>query len=317
MTILVVGAGGAGGYFAARWAEAGLDVAVLARGATLDAIRASGMHLRTPTGDVRVPLRAVEHAREAGDLDLVVFATKTWQLPDAIAQVASAVTNRTMVLGLQNGVDSVAVLTEQLPQAIVLGGTCRIMSKIEAPGVIRHMGIEPTITIGEPGGGASERTAQLAARLSVGPANAPYVRADASDDVQVAIWRKFLFFAPVSSVGSVTRAPVSLFRSLAQSRALLESAMQEVYAVARAHHVALRQESVAQTLAFVDGLPDGATSSTQRDVIAGRASELEALSGAVVRLGKSGGVPTPVFNVLYGALVPLEAKARGNATWTD
>lgn len=312
MNILVVGAGGAGGYFAARWAEIGHDVTVVARGQQLRAIQASGITLRTPSGDAVVPVRAVERADDTMEpFDFVLFATKTWQLPDALPLAAPAVGPDTALLGVQNGVDSVAVIAKAFPAANVLGGTCHIISMLEGPGIIRHASLLPTITFGELSGGISPRITELVDQLSV----PDLVRMIASENVQVDLWRKFLFFAAASSVGSVTRSPMNVLRAMPASRALLESAVQEVYTMARAYDVALPPESVADTLAFIDAIPAGGTSSTQRDVIAGRPSELDALAGSMVRLGRERGVPTPVYDVLYGALVPQEAKARGTVDW--
>lgn len=311
MRLLIVGAGGTGGYFGARWAEAGHAVTLLARGPHLDAIRTSGLTVHSPAGDVRSTVHATDDAREVGEVDLVVFATKSWQLPQAIADVAPHVLGRPAVIGVQNGVDSVATLAATFPPSDVLGATCRIISFIDAPGVIRHVGVEPTLLLGETEGGRSDRVARLQAELDLGEP----LRVRASDDVQLDIWKKFLFFAPVSGVGSVTRSPIGVFRSVPESRRLLESALAEVFEVARARGIALADGSVARALAFIDTIPADGTSSMQRDVEAGRRTELDALAGAVVRMGREVGVATPAHEFICAALRPLEAKARGEVAW--
>ena len=136
------------------------------------------------------------------------------------------------------------------------------------------------------------------------------ITAEALEDVRAELWRKFLFIASVSAVGAVARAPIGTLRSRPDTRDQLERAMREVLAVARAHGVALPDDVVAETLAFTDTLPEEGTTSMQRDIVAGRPSELEAQSGAVVRLGREKGVPTPVHEALYRALLPLERQAR-------
>ena len=127
------------------------------------------------------------------------------------------------------------------------------------------------------------------------------------------LWRKFLFIAPVSGLGAVTRAPIGVLRSRPDTREQLERAMREVLAVARAHGVGLPDDAVEETLAFTDSLPEDGTTSMQRDIVAGRPSELESQSGAVVRLGREQGVATPVHDSIYQALLPLEARARGES----
>jgi 2-dehydropantoate 2-reductase len=132
------------------------------------------------------------------------------------------------------------------------------------------------------------------------------------DDIEVALWEKFLFIAPVSGVGAVTRMPVDVFRSVRESRELLEAAMREVWALARARGVALKEDAVERTLRYVDSLPPGSTASMQRDILEGRPSELEYQTGAVVRLAHEAHVPTPVHELLYRCLVPGERRARGD-----
>ena len=127
------------------------------------------------------------------------------------------------------------------------------------------------------------------------------------------MWGKFLFIAPWGSLGAVTRLPVGPLRSAAESRARLIAALQEVAAIARANGMDFRDEIVQRTLASLDALPAETTSSMQRDIVAGRPSELEAQTGAVVRFGRKTGVPTPIHDSIYAELLPLEQRARGLA----
>lgn len=134
-------------------------------------------------------------------------------------------------------------------------------------------------------------------------------------DTTVELWKKLLFFVPVSRMGSVARAPIGVLRSQGETRALLEAAMHEVEAVGLASGVALADDGVERAMTFVDTPPFEGTSSLHRDFEAGRRTELEALAGAVVRIGHEQGVPTPVHDFLYGSLLPLERKARGELEW--
>lgn len=311
VSVAVVGAGGAGGYFGGRWVEAGLDVTLVARGAHGDAIEQHGLRILSPLGDVTVQTRVVNDPADLGPVDLVVLATKAWQLEEAAAAVAPRLGGGTMVLGLQNGVEVVDVLRRQVPASRVLGATCRIISLIEEPGVIRHVGAEPTVVFGEVEGGMSDRVGALATALDLGAT----LRAIASPEVMVEVWRKFLFFAPVSGVGSVTGAPFGAFRSVPQTRALLEAAVREVGQVAEASGIRLGEDAIARTIGFIDSLPPKGTSSMQRDFEAGRRTELDNLSGAVSRIGRSLGIPTPVHDHIYAALLPRELRARGELAW--
>jgi 2-dehydropantoate 2-reductase len=180
------------------------------------------------------------------------------------------------------------------------------MAFLDGPGRVTHAGVEPTVAVGELDGGHSERAERVAEALG----RCQGVRATLSDDVQRDIWTKFLFIASVSGVGAVTRVSAGRYRSVPETRALLVAALREAEAVARARGVALAEDVVPETLRFIDGLPEGATASMQRDVMEGRPSELEAQNGAVVRLGRELGVPTPTHALLYAALKPQEMLAR-------
>ena len=312
--IAILGAGGVGGYFGGRWAEDGLEVSLLARGEHLAAIRRDGLVIRSPAGDATVRLDATDDAQRIGPVDLVVVATKTWQLEGVLEHLPPLVGPTTWVVGLQNGVEAAEVL-EQAPGSPaperVLGGTCRVISYIAGPGVIEHLGVEPTILMGKRPAGADPRVEALAARLS----QARGVTVAASDDIVGDLWRKFLFFASSSGVGSVTQAPIGVVRSVPEVRQFFVGAMEEIFALARAKGIALADDSVETALSFFDGLPPDGTSSMQRDFRDGRRTELEALSGAVVRMGQAEGVPTPVNAQIYASLLPRELRVQGAIDW--
>ena len=302
----MVGAGGVGGYFGARLAAAGHDVTFVARGEHLRAIRQDGLRVESMKGDVHIrPARATDRPHEVGPVDAVLCAVKAWQLPAALSAMPPLLGKDSVVLPIQNGVEAADEARKALGRERVLGGAAWIRAEIAAPGLIRHSGIEPRIVLGEPDGGLSARARDLASVLSQAG-----VAAEATADIAAVLWSKLVFIAATSAVGALVRVPVDAFRSLAPTRALLVAAMRETVAVAAARGVALGPDVLDRTLAFVDSLPAGTTSSMQRDVMAGRPSELDAQCGAVVRLGRDAGVPTPVNEFLYACLLPQERAAR-------
>ena len=304
-----MGVGGAGGYFAQRWVEAGKDVIALARGRHLKAIQQNGLTVLSPLGTSTVPVRATSEPAALGDADLVVSATKTWQLPAAVSEVGPFLGSQALVMGLQNGVGSVEVLSEAAHPDRVLGGTCRILSYLEGPGVVRHLGVQPTITFGEPRGGMSARVDEVAQALAVNGK----VSAEPSADIRRELWQKFLFFSAVSGMSSVRRVTIGRLRSDPETRALLKSAIREAAAVGRAQGVGLEEGAEEKAMTFLDGVPGDGTSSMQRDFDAGRRTELEALSGYLSRSGGELGIPTPTHDFIYDTLVPLERQARARA----
>ena len=307
MRIAVFGTGAVGGYFGGRLAQSGQDVVFVARGEQLKALRDRGLRVDSLQGDfVLRPVQATGDPVQAGVVDAILVGVKAWQVPEAARAMRPLVGPETFVVPLQNGVEAPSQLAAALGADHVLGGLCRIVSQIVEPGHVRHAGLEPYVALGELDNRPSERAQRLlAALLRAG------VKAEVPPDIHVAMWEKFLFIASFSGVGAVTRAPAGVLRSVPETRYMLEQAMREVLAVARARKIALPEESIARTMTLVDGLPPGGTASMQRDILAGRPSELESQNGAVVRLGLDAGVPTPLHAFIYHSLTPLELRARG------
>ena len=313
MRIAIIGAGGVGGYFGGRLARAGNDVAFVARGEHLAALRQGGLRVRSVAGDFTVnPVRATDDPAEVGPTDAVLLATKTWQVAEACRTAAPLLGPDTVVVTLQNGVEAPAQAAEVVGRERVLPGVARIFSRVEGPGVVVHGGGPESVTFGEWDGPPTARVERLREALA-----AAGVAAATPDDVQADLWAKFLFVVPMGGVGALARAPVGVLRSMPETRRLLEEAMAEILAVARARGIGLPEDVVARTMGFVDAQPAEGTTSLQRDVAGGRPSELEAWCGAVVRLGAASGVATPLHRVMYHALLPLERRARGEAVFAD
>jgi 2-dehydropantoate 2-reductase len=308
MRIAVFGSGAVGGYFGGRLAQAGEEVVFIARGAHLEALRSAGLRVDSPKGDLIIqPAQATDDPGQVGAVDAVLVGVKAWQVPQAAQAIRPMLGPDTCVAPLQNGVEAPAQLAAALGERHVLGGLCRIISMLAAPGHIRHVGGEPYVAFGE----LDNRPSPRAERLRQAFARASGLTVEIPPDIQAAMWEKFLFIAAFSGVGAVARAPAGILRSLPETRELLQEAMQEVWAVARARGVAVPEDLVEKTMAFVDGLPPGGTASMQRDIIEGRPSELAAQNGAVVRLGAEAGVATPVHGFILRSLWPLELRARG------
>jgi 2-dehydropantoate 2-reductase len=307
MRFAVFAAGAVGGYFGGRLAEAGEDVAFIARGEHLRTIADRGLRVASIAGDFEIdPAEVTDEPASLEAVDCVLVAVKAWQLQDAAETMRPLVGEATFVVPLLNGVEAPALLSKVLGEEHVLGGLCGLIAFREGPGVIRHAGAEPWITFGELDGERSERAERLLRALQATRG----VRATLAEDIHQAMWDKFLFIASTGGVGAVTRVPLGVLRSVPETRRLLEAAMREVLKVARARGVGLPEEAVDAALALTDGLPPDGTSSMQRDIMAGRRSELDAWNGAVVRLGREAGVPTPTHEALFAALLPQELQAR-------
>jgi 2-dehydropantoate 2-reductase len=308
MRVAVFGTGGIGGYFGGRLAQAGEDVVFIARGEHLQAMRTKGLKVDSIKGDFVIkPVQATDDPKRVGTVDMILVGVKAWQVPETAQALGSMVGSHTIVLPLQNGVEAPSQLAAVLGTEHVLGGLCGLMVFIAGPGHIRHAAVDPFIGFGELDNRPSERIEKLSQLFS----KAQGVRVDNPPDIHVGLWRKFIFVTASTGVGAVTRAPIGIYRSQPGTRRMLEQAAEEICRVAWTRRIALPQDAVSKVLAHWDSLPAEVTTSIQRDIMNGRPSELEALNGAVVRLGKEVGVETPVNAFIYYSLLPLEMRARG------
>ncbi len=307
MRIAIFGTGGAAGYFGARLAEAGENVIFLARGEHLRAIREHGLRLESIKGDALIqPAQATDDPASVGVVDVVLVGVKAWQVEEAAQAMRPMIGPETFVVPVQNGVEAPGQLAAVLGQAHVLGGLAVIISFLAGPGHIRHAGTEPLLAFGELDNRQSERAGRLRdVFLKAG------VNAVIPPDIHVALWEKFVFIVAISGVGAVTRAPAGVIRTLPETRQMLEAAMRETMRVGQARGIALTEEAIVKAFAGVDGVVAQGTASMQRDIMAGRPSELAYQNGAVVRLGREVGVPTPVNAFIYSSLLPQELRARG------
>lgn len=298
MRIVVFGTGGVGGYFGGRLARIGEEVTFIARGEHLRAIKANGLKVDSPGGDfVIYPAKATDDVSEIGETDLVIVGVKAWQVPEAARAIKPLVGPNTTVLPLQNGVEAVPQLVDELGRDNVIGGLCRIVSFVVEPGHIRHAGFTPSIIIGELDNRRTDRIVnieQVFKRAGVDIMIAA--------DIQVALWMKFLFIASFSGVGAMANAPAGVIRGDPKWRTQMLKAMEEIYVLAHTRGIKLPPDSIDTVMAAVDALPEDATSSMQRDIAAGKPSELDAQNGAVVRMARESGIDVPTHALIYETL---------------
>ncbi len=290
MRIVIMGAGGLGGYFGARLAAAGNDVAFVARGAHLAAIRERGLRVESALGDLHLhDVVATDDPATLAPADVVMIAVKLWDTEVAAEAVKPLVRPGTAVVSFQNGVGKDEVLTRILGRDAVIGGVSQIGVVIASPGVVRHTGTMAKLIFGELD---NARTARVEALLSA--CVAAGVDAEIAPDINLAIWEKFAFLVPMSACTAAMRSTIGPIRANPRTRAFLLDVMREVVAVGRALGVRLAEDFIEERMAFIETLPPQMTASMQGDLARGNRLELPWLSGAVVELGRRTGVPTPL-----------------------
>jgi 2-dehydropantoate 2-reductase len=299
MKIAIVGSGGVGGYFGGRLAATGADITFLARGAHLDALRARGLRIISPKGDVHLPsVKAAGDTSEIGPVDIVIFAVKLYDTESALAALPPLLGPNTAVIPLQNGVDSVATLTNAVGREHTAGGTCYVSAVIAEPGVIRHTAMDHLI-FGELDRIRSPRL--LALREACQPAG---FQTTLSDDITLDIWNKFVRLSVMSGMTAVTRSPLGVIHTDPELWSMLQMAVREAMAVAHAKGIAVPESTVDDVAKAYAALPPQTKSSMLEDLERGRRLELPWLSGAVARIGREVGVPTPTHCFIKAVLKP-------------
>ncbi len=305
MKIAIMGTGGVGGYYGGLLALKGHDVTFIARGAHLEAILDKGLRVKSVHGDFTIsPARATDKPADIGPVDLIIFTTKTYHTEDAARAIKPMVGRDTIVMPLQNGVDSVERIGAAVGLEHLIGGVTWLSAAIEEPGVIGQYSDFRRIAVGEVSGATTTRLRAVFDALATSGATV-----ELSDNISRVIWTKFAFIAPVAAISCLTRSPFGDFRDVPEARSALSAAIGEVAAVARAAGVALDSDIVEKTLAFTDNSAPSMKTSMQRDMECGKPAELESLVGIVARMGEKYGVPTPVMGLAYAMLKPAALKA--------
>jgi 2-dehydropantoate 2-reductase len=305
MRVTVMGSGGTGGYFGGLLARAGEEVTFVARGAHLAAIRAKGLRVRSRlVGDFTVPARATDDPADSGPADLVLFCVKAYDTESAAERLRPAVGPDTVVLPVQNGIDSAERIGRVVGPAHVIAGLAGVSSVVEAPGVIEHRAGPDVIQLGELDGQPSARTQRIADTLRQAG-----VKTHVRPDMRVALWEKFVLICGLSGLTALTRLPLGAVLACPETRTLFRQAMEETEAVGRAEGAAVPDGHAERMVQFFEGWDPGIRGSLYYDLAAGRRLEIETLNGTVVRLGRLRGIPTPANFAVYASLKPYAEGA--------
>jgi 2-dehydropantoate 2-reductase len=305
MKIAIIGTGGVGGFFGAKLAKAGNDVTFLARGKHLKVIEQNGIEVKSIDGNFKVyPAKATNSIKNIGQSDLILVAVKAWQVKELASEIKEIVQDQSIVLPLQNGILAADELAEVIGQKNVIGGLCRIISKIEAPGIINHFGIEPTIVFGELDNAKSDRVLKLKGLFEQAGINSKL-----SEDIIAELWKKLTAIC-VSGLLAVTKATYGELRELKETRQLMFELLTEIYNLSQKIGIKIEPEFVLKTMAFADSFPYNSSSSLARDVWEGKPSEIEYQNGTVVRLAEKYGIDVPINRFVYSCILPMERKVR-------
>jgi 2-dehydropantoate 2-reductase len=303
MRFAVVGSGAVGGYFGAKLARSGQEVTFIARGAHLAAIHEHGLRIESAKlGDFIVHAPAADDPRAVGNVDVVLFTVKAYDNAEALKLLPPLVGPQSVVLTLQNGVDSVDDIAAVVGDTRVLGGTTYVATALERPGVIVQTGVHRSIIFGEVFGDRSRISPRVQAIAAVlQPAD---VIVTPVADGRVPIWDKFVYLAPFSGFTGAARLPIGGIWPDPHVQEMFYAAAREVAALAAAEGVMISADRFDRLKEYMDNIPPTTRSSLLIDLEMGKRIEVEALQGAAVRRATKHGLPMPIISTLYAALRP-------------
>lgn len=301
-----MGAGAVGSYYGGLLARDGHDVALVTRGAHLEALQEAGViAIREPDGTVwTAPIRASERP-QPGPIDLAIVTTKSHHTIEAADALRPVLGPQTILCTLQNGVENIARLSTALPDNPILGGLVFVGLAIDIPGTVFHHG-EGRVTIGDPTGAMPEVLSHAhdiigqSWQLTITP------------DIASAQWTKLLWNVGFNTICAITGASAGEALMTPESAALVIGSMREAVALARANGIVLAESAVDEMSAFLPGM-ERFLPSTAQDVAAGKEPERDTLSGFIVREGRRLGIPTPINDVLDGLLALQADRATGRS----
>ncbi len=305
MKVGIVGAGGVGGYFGARLAQAGNDVCVVARGAHLAAIREGGLRIRSPKGDAVVAVAATEEPGSVGACDVVLVCVKSYDTASVAASIGPMLAGDSAIVSLQNGVDNEDLIAAQVGAERVLGGAAFIFSSIVAPGVVEHTGGPARLVFGELDGTRSARAERLLDHL-----RAAKIDAELTSEIRRVLWTKFAFICAAAGMTATSRLTLREVYNCDESREMFVRIVDEVVALACLEGIPLGDDVRDDALRFAATVDSGSYSSLYHDLVAGRPLELDSLHGAVVRRAAARGLPTPACQSVDAILRPSTAGRR-------
>lgn len=297
MRFAVIGAGAIGGFFGAKLVESGQETHFVARGRTLNVLRTRGLTVVSGEHRHSVQVHATDDPSDIGPVDIVLCCVKATQLIDALEPAGALIGSGSAVVTTQNGVDGPRLTASVVGREHTLPGVVKVFVETEEPGVVIHRGGPGSLEISEWHNEASDRVSTLRAILQSAGVPSPTPR-----DVWELLWRKSMIVVPAGGLGALSGLVMGDLLSRPGLRRLLRMSITEIRDIAVARGVSMPDDVVDQTMAFVDTQPPASTTSLQRDLMAGRPSELDPQLGAVVRYGRDSGVATPLHELMYEVL---------------
>ena len=304
MDIVVIGAGALGGYFGARFQQAGANVSFLVREKRFSQIRKNGIHISSTQGDYKLQEpRLILNTDEIETCDFVFLSVKGYHLSGTLDHVKALVNKGAYVLPVLNGIEHIRVLQDFVGKSRVLGGLASIMATLDEHGNVVHSSPFHDLFFGPMEQGQKAICLQLEKFLKDANINSSF-----KEHILREMWKKYMFIHAFSGVTAAVNLPIGPIKAQQETFNLLEFLLQEIKRLANAHHVSVTEEDYEEVRGKIQALKDDATSSMHQDRRKGNKLELDHIHGGAVRLAADTGLTMPYTRAIYGIIKPF---ARG------
>jgi 2-dehydropantoate 2-reductase len=303
MRILVVGAGATGGYFGGRLAQAGRDVTFLVRPARAESLRAKGLQIVSPHGDVTLAPKLITTGQSLPNYDVVLLALKAFALEAALPDMAGAVGPDTMIVPLLNGMRHLDLLSERFGANAVLGGLCMISTTLDEQGRIVQLTPAHDLMYGERNGVISARVAALDGLMQ-----GAGFSAQASESIVADMWEKWVTLASLGGITCLMRGTIGDVAAVPGGAGFASAFFDECAATALACGQPPTEEFIARSRAAMTRVGSTIASSMYRDLLAGNNVEADQILGDLLERAHGFGVPTPLLATAYTHLKVYQAR---------
>lgn len=307
MKILIIGAGGIGGYFGARLLETGQDVTFLVRERRKKQLEETGLNVESVNGDVRLMPKLITAKDAAAPYDLVVLTTKAYQLEGAIRDIGPFVGEDTMILPLLNGISHIDDLVAVFGEERVLGGLCFIETTLDEKGTIVQASPMNQLVYGERSGEKTERIRKVESAFSGTKADFAL-----SENIEQDMWHKYLFITAMSGITSAMASPIGPIRDLDSGQRTIAALLDELTGIMKAIGAPIKGTIAEEQLGKIMALAPGMKSSMQRDIEKSQPIEADHLQGYLLDKAKAQGLPVPVLETIYTKLKIYERNLQNN-----
>ena len=303
MRIAVMGAGAVGGFFGATLAKSGEDVSLIARGDHLTAIQNGGVQIIGEKENFTIQIPSTENPADIGSVDLIIHSVKTYHNQIAIQEIRPLIKANTVLVCMQNGVDTWETLQECVPSVTVIPAAVYIEANVTAPGTIKQEGNVLRLILGASKGSSANQIKGLYQTL-----NKSGIECVISSNISEVLWNKWLFISTLAGVTCAARTDLPNIMKCPESRTFLRNVMSEIANLAKYEGVHLSADIVESTMQYMENEAPSLKASMYSDLEEGKPMELEALTGAVIRIAKKWAIPVPANEGIYAMLKPIASK---------